>query len=166
VTQYGEPYPCVASKKTFNPRYGFFEIRFWGIDVDHGLRQGATPYDKHPSFAVNLNTGLWLCRAQSCKAKGNVKHFCDRLKLSLPPAAKVQRFPRLRTVGPDDEWQSAQVFQEAFDYLTRQIHFTHSWQPVVVTLWAMGTYLHMQFSCYGHHVAEFTDDTFGKIRTP
>src|SRR5215469_13845560 len=33
----------VASRNTFSPRYGFFEVRLRGIDVDHGLRHGATP---------------------------------------------------------------------------------------------------------------------------
>jgi hypothetical protein len=40
--------------------------------------------DKHPSFAVNVNTGLWHCRAESCRAKGNAEQFCDRLQISLP----------------------------------------------------------------------------------
>lgn len=40
--------------------------------------------DKHPSFAVNLTTGLWLCRANRCQAKGNVEHFCERLQIPLP----------------------------------------------------------------------------------
>jgi hypothetical protein len=41
-------------------------------------------HDKHPSFAVNLNTGLWICRAESCRARGNVEQFCDRMKISVP----------------------------------------------------------------------------------
>jgi hypothetical protein len=41
-------------------------------------------HDKHPSFSVNLNTGLWICRAESCNAKGNARQFCDRLQIPVP----------------------------------------------------------------------------------
>jgi Protein of unknown function (DUF3631) len=63
---------------------------------------------------------------------------------------KERRYPRERTVAEGEEWSSKKVFTTVHEYLVSQIHFTHSWQPVVVTLWAMGTYLHKRFPCYGH----------------
>jgi Protein of unknown function (DUF3631) len=61
-----------------------------------------------------------------------------------------RRFPRESKVPKGQQWSSKKVFNEVHSYLNRQIHFTHGWQSVVVTLWAMGTYLHRQFPCYGH----------------
>lgn len=51
--------------------------------------------DQHPSFSVNLNTGLWLCRAESCGGKGNIEQFCDRLHVPLPSelAERLDGFP-------------------------------------------------------------------------
>jgi len=63
---------------------------------------------------------------------------------------KLQRFPRERIVPKGEEWPSEQVFDAAYSYVRGQIQFSRDWQPVVVTLWAMGTYLHQQFPCYGH----------------
>jgi hypothetical protein len=106
--------------------------------------------DKRSSFSVNLKSGLWKCHSSNCTAQGNFKQLCERLKIQLPDTGKVLRFPRLRSIALKDEWGSEKVFQEAYNYLRCQIHFMHSWQPVVVTLWAMGTYLYLQFPCYGH----------------
>src|SRR4030088_157191 len=41
-------------------------------------------------------------------------------------------------------------FRKMYRYFKRQIHFAQNWQPVVVVLWAMETYLYRQFPCYGH----------------
>jgi hypothetical protein len=49
-----------------------------------------------------------------------------------------------------EQWSSQKVFDATHEFVTSQIHFTKSWQPTVVTLWAMGTYLHRKFPCYGH----------------
>lgn len=100
-----------------------------------------------PSFSVDVRTGLWKC--WSCGAKGNVRQFCEGMGIRVPEAA-IQRFPRLRTVREGEEWPSKKIFDTAYAYVTSQIHFTQNWQPVVVTLWAMGTYLYPQFPCYGH----------------
>jgi hypothetical protein len=63
----------------------------------------------------------------------------------------VQRFPRPRLVPEDEKWWSSKkIFNRVHAYLTSQIHFTEDWQPVVVALWVMGTYLYRQFPCYGH----------------
>lgn len=62
----------------------------------------------------------------------------------------IQRYPRPRLIPESEEWPSKKVFGVLHAYLTSQIHFTKVWQPVVVALWAMGTYLHRNFSCYGH----------------
>src|SRR5260370_23207498 len=62
----------------------------------------------------------------------------------------IRRFPRLLKIPPYAEWDSEKVFSKVLTYLTSQVHFTRDWQPVVVALWAMGTYLHQQFPCYGH----------------
>jgi hypothetical protein len=46
--------------------------------------------DRHPSFSINLTNGLWLCRADSCHEKGNLKQFCEKLGVPLPlEAAKL-----------------------------------------------------------------------------
>lgn len=65
-------------------------------------------------------------------------------------AQAVRRYPRLPLVPKGEELSSKKIFEAAYCYVTNQIHFSHSWQPVVVTLWAMGTYLYRQFPCYGH----------------
>jgi hypothetical protein len=62
----------------------------------------------------------------------------------------IPRFPRERTVPVGEEWSSQKVFDKVHSYVNSQIHFIHKWESVVVTLWTMGTYLHRQFSCYGH----------------
>jgi hypothetical protein len=106
--------------------------------------------DKHPSFSVNLDTGLWKCHSSKCRAKGNLEQFWQRLKVPSPKGLEVRRFPRLRTITADEELTTEAVFEATHKHIISQIHFTQSWQPVVVALWAMGTYLHMQFPCYGH----------------
>jgi hypothetical protein len=113
---------------------------------------GLCPFhkDHHSSFSVDLNSGLWMCHATECGAKGNAKQFCRRLKLNCTEVQGIRRFPRLPIILRNEEWQTQAVFQEVYDYFKRQIHFTQSWQPVFVTLWAMGTYLYRQFPCYGH----------------
>jgi hypothetical protein len=103
--------------------------------------------DHNPSLSINMKTGQWKCWA--CEAKGDLMEFCKRLKIPLPSFA-IQRFPRLRAVPEGKEWPTEKVFETAFNYVTSQVYFTRSWQPVVVTLWAMGTYLHRNFPCYGH----------------
>jgi hypothetical protein len=113
---------------------------------------GLCPFheDHHSSFAVNLKTGLWMCHATGCGARGNVKQFCERLKIDCPEIQVIRRFPRLPVISSSEEWPTKVVFREVYHYLKSQIHFTQGWQPVVVTLWAMGTYLYQQFPCYGH----------------
>lgn len=105
--------------------------------------------DHHPSFSVNVTTGHWKCWGADCGAKGDLTEFCRRKRISVPVFA-IQRFPRLRDIPEGEEWSSEKLFGAAYGYVTRQIHFTQSWQPVLVTLWAMGTYLYKQFPCYGH----------------
>jgi len=63
---------------------------------------------------------------------------------------EIRRFPRLRTITIEEEFATKAVFRSLHDYVISQIHFTHDWQPTLVSLWAMGTYLYMQFPCYGH----------------
>jgi hypothetical protein len=48
--------------------------------------------DRGPSFAVNLISGLWMCWAESCRAKGNVEQFCDRLQILLPGELRLDGF--------------------------------------------------------------------------
>jgi hypothetical protein len=66
----------------------FFAAHLEGLNSSRNRAEATAlcPFhpDKHPSFAVNLTTGLWLCRADGCRAKGNVEQFCDRLQLPLP----------------------------------------------------------------------------------
>jgi hypothetical protein len=54
---------------------------------------GLCPFhnDHHPSFTVNLKTGLWMCHATECGAKGNIEHFCQRLNVAVPRATGVGR---------------------------------------------------------------------------
>lgn len=113
---------------------------------------GLCPFhnDHHCSFAVNLKTGLWICHATGCGAKGNIEQFCQRLKIVVPKALKIKRFPRLAVIPREEEWPTEKVFLETYSYLKRQIHFSQRWEPVVVALWAMGTYLYRHFACYGH----------------
>ena len=113
---------------------------------------GLCPFhsDHHPSFTVNLKTGLWMCHATECGAKGNIEHFCRRLNVAVPRALKIIRFSRLRVIPQEEEWPTEMVFREVYHYFKRQIHFTQRWQLVVAALWAMGTYLYRQFPCYGH----------------
>lgn len=113
--------------------------------------------DHNPSFSVNVETGRWKCWGDGCRASGKLKHFCRKMGIPSPEETGiqrfpriVQRFPRLRVVAEGEEWSSEKVFKAAYNYVTSQIHFTHSWQPVVVTLWALGTYLYKGFPCYGH----------------
>lgn len=106
--------------------------------------------DAKPSLSVNLSTGLWCCHSDKCRARGNLKQFCKRLRLPPPELADIQRFPRTRRVPVEDEWSAEKVFAETYRHFTGHVRFTHSWQSVVVTAWAMGTYLHRQFPCYGH----------------
>ncbi len=101
------------------------------------------------SFSVNVETGVWKCHSKRCGVKGNVRQFCERLGLPVP-AIDIRRFPRLRKIPRDQEWAGEKVFREVHKYITSQVHFTRDWQPVVVALWAMGTYLYQQFPCYGH----------------
>ncbi len=112
---------------------------------------GLCPFhdDEHPSFCVNLETGLWKCQSSACAAEGNVQQFCERMDISVPESA-MKRFPRPRVIPREEEWSSETLFQEVYSDITRQIRFPHSWQPVLMTLWAMGTYVYMQFPCYGH----------------
>jgi hypothetical protein len=113
---------------------------------------GLCPFhkDHRSSFSVNLKTGLWLCHATGCGARGNAKQFCKNLKLNCNNVKEIRRFPRPSIIPQNEEWAAQVVFRAVYDYLKHQIHFTHEWQAVVVTLWAMGTYLHKQFPCYGH----------------
>lgn len=113
---------------------------------------GLCPFhnDHHSSFSVNVKSGLWMCHSSRCGAKGNLKQFCERLKIDCPAIKEIRRFPRLRLIPRGEEWTTEVVFREVYRYLKSQIHFTHKWQPVLVTLWAMGTYLYRQFPCYGH----------------
>jgi len=101
---------------------------------------GLCPFhdDRHSSFSVNLRTGLWMCYATGCGAKGNIKQFCERLKIDCPEINVIRRFPRLPVIASEEEWPTKVVFREVYEYFKRQIHFTHSWQAVVVSLWAMG----------------------------
>ncbi len=112
---------------------------------------GLCPFhdDERPSFCVNLETGLWKCQSSACDAKGNVQQFCERMDIAIPKSA-IKRFPRRRVIPREEEWTGEKVFNKLYKYLTSQIRFTRDWQAVVVTLWAMGTYLHRQFPCYGH----------------
>jgi len=103
--------------------------------------------DHDPSLSVNVKTGRWKCWA--CRAEGDLREFCKRTGIPLPAFA-IQRFPRLRTVPEGEEWSAKETFEAVHAYVTRQVHFAQSWQPVVVTLWAMGTYIHRNFPCYGH----------------
>jgi CHC2-type zinc finger protein len=113
---------------------------------------GLCPFhtDRHSSFAVNLKTGLWMCHTTACGDKGNLEQFCKRLNIAVPRALEIKRFPRLRIIPREEEWPTEKVFLETYSYLKRQIHFSQRWEPVVVALWAMGTYLYRQFPCYGH----------------
>jgi hypothetical protein len=137
------------------PNFG----NFFAAHLDHFVHSansdeatGLCPFhdDHRSSFAVNLKTGLWMCHATRCGAKGNIKRFCEKLKINCPVVQKIRRFPRLCVISNAEEWQSTVVFQKVYSYFKRQIHFTREWQAVVVTLWAMGTYLYKQFPCYGH----------------
>lgn len=112
---------------------------------------GLCPFhdDEQPSFCVNLETGLWKCQSSKCDAEGNVRQFCTRIGISVPASA-IKRFPRPLVIPREEEWPTEKVFETALNYVTSQVYFTQSWQPVVVTLWAMGTYLHRNFPCYGH----------------
>jgi hypothetical protein len=103
--------------------------------------------DHDPSLSINIKTGYWKCWV--CGAKGDLKEFCKRMKIPLPSFA-IQRFPRLRAVPEGEEWSTEKVLESTYAYVTRQVHFAQSWQPVVVTLWAMGTYIHRNYPCYGH----------------
>jgi CHC2 zinc finger/Protein of unknown function (DUF3631) len=105
--------------------------------------------DRGPSFSVNVKNGLWKCWGTDCGAKGNLREFCKKMGIPFPAFA-IQRFPRERLVPEGEEWSTERTFETAHAYVTRQIHFTRSWQAVFVTLWAMGTYIHLKFSCYGH----------------
>jgi len=107
-------------------------------------------HDDHKrSFSINVTTGRWKCFAEACGARGGLREFCKRLAIS-PPASEIKRFPRERTIPEGEEWSSDKIFDKTYRFVTSQIQFTQSWQPVVVTLWAMGTYLHSNFPCYGH----------------
>lgn len=135
--------------------------KYWEFFVQHVSQlvlsdngseaRGLCPFhdDKDPSFSVNVETGLWKCFGSGCNAEGNVRQFCERLNLPIPEI-EIRRFPRLRKIPRDQEWAGEKVFREVHKYIRSQVHFTRDWQPVVVTLWAMGTYLHQQFPCYGH----------------
>jgi hypothetical protein len=61
-----------------------------------------------------------------------------------------ERFPRERLVPAGEEWSSRKIFETVHSYIESQIHFTKRWQSHVVAVWAMGTYLHHNFPCYGH----------------
>ena len=113
--------------------------------------RGLCPFheDTDPSFSVNVDSGLWKCHSTACNAEGNVSQFCKKMDIPVPASA-IKRFPRLPVIPREEEWGSETVFQEVYDNITRQIRFPHSWQPVLVSLWAMGTYMYMQFPCYGH----------------
>jgi len=106
-------------------------------------------HDRRPSFSVNLSTGLWTCHSTRCGVNGNIHRFCKKLKIKSPNKV-ILRFPRERVAAAENEWSTESVFNECYRFLKSQIHFTLAWQPVLVTLWAMGTYLHRQFPCYGH----------------
>ena len=70
------PWPWVASKNTFSPRYGFFDIRFRGTDVDHGLRHGATPCSnclRILSVMISGTVGICLASDPSLKNSNRVK---------------------------------------------------------------------------------------------
>ena len=155
TTQYGPDQQEAKLKSCRAGNYG----DFFAGHVDRFVRNansdeatGLCPFhsDHHPSFAVNLKTGLWMCHAAGCGAKGNLEQFCQRLNIVVPKELKIKRFPRLRVIPQEEEWSTEVVFREAYNYLKSQIHFTQVWQPVVVTLWMMGTYLYRQFPCYGH----------------
>ncbi len=150
--------------------------KYWEVFDEHVAKlvlignsseaSGLCPFhdDEHPSFSVNTKTGLWKCHASGCNAEGNAVQFCTRLNIPVPATA-IKRFPRLRVIPREDELTSEEVFQEVYDYITRQIRFAHSWQPVVVTLWAMGTYVYMQFPCYGHLWLNSPTTHSGKTKT-
>jgi hypothetical protein len=112
---------------------------------------GLCPFhdDEQPSFCVNLETGMWKCQSSACDAKGNVRQFCERMDIPFPKSA-IKRFPRLRVISREQEWTGEEVFNALHKYITEQVYFTRDWQPVVVALWAMGTYLYRQFQSYGH----------------
>jgi hypothetical protein len=137
------------------PRYlKFFAAHLKGFN---GSRSGIEamalcPFhnDKRPSFSVNVDSGLWKCQSSRCRAKGNLKQFCKRLGIKTPLTDKIQRFPRIRVVAVGEEWDAEKAFREVHTYLTSQIHFTKEWQAVLVAVWAMGSYLYMQFPCYGY----------------
>ena len=135
--------------------------KYWEFFAEHvaklvstGKRSeasGRCPFhqDEHPSFSVNVESGLWKCHASECNAEGNVIQFCEKLNLPIPKSA-IRRFPRPRRIPREDEWGSEKVFYKVHKYITRQVRFTREWQPVVVAVWAIGTYLYKNFPCYGH----------------
>lgn len=48
---------------------------------------GICPFhnDKHPSFSVNTDTGLWNCKTPSCGVKGNAYQFAKRIEIDPTP---------------------------------------------------------------------------------
>ncbi len=45
----------------------------------------------------------------------------------------IRRFPRLPVIPTSEEWPTKAVLVKVYRYFKRQIHFTQSWQAVVVT---------------------------------
>lgn len=76
--------------------------------------------------------------------------FCRRLDIPPADVGEPKRYPRLRKIPQDAEWTNEAVFTSVHKNVTSHIHFAHSWQGVIVSLWAMGTYVYRQFPCYGH----------------
>jgi hypothetical protein len=83
----GEAEPTDADQMEGVPYHRLFSDHLDGFNCNrHGAEATALcPFhpDKHPSFAANLKTGLWLCRAESCKAKGNAEQFCEMLQIPV-----------------------------------------------------------------------------------
>jgi len=118
------------AKPEIHPSQAFHDGSLW-----YGLRLG-----KKKVVWVN-NHGEFLTRKEM------------RARFSLPASPTLSRWS-LRSVQKYRAGKTGRrgdaLFLELQHFLVSHIRFVATWQPTVITLWLMGTYLHRVFDWYGY----------------